>query len=232
MLPRIGLMRALNRHVERVPPAIRRRAALMPAGKPNGQRPARPRRRCEMGAATRTSAKLHNKGDDTVNRQERRAAEAQTRKSLTDYDATYRRAFKKVNAREIGEGWMRGAAAEADGIKGNDPASADRASSATERLRYRAERRLTLAKYHSQGALWLGRPERCVNSRLRAHAPWQHRRLPRLTQSHIVLSGDWSVRHRRKRQVIRFSIRDGCTIANYRSAANCAVWRPPFIALS
>ena len=67
---------------------------------------------------------------------------------------------------------------------------------------------------------------------LRAHAPWQHRRLPRLTQSHIVLSGDWSVRHRRERQVIRSSIRDGCTIANYRSAANCAVWRPPFIALS
>jgi hypothetical protein len=67
---------------------------------------------------------------------------------------------------------------------------------------------------------------------LRAHAPWQHRRLPRLTQSHIVLSGDWSVRHRRRRQVIRSSIRDGCTIANYRSAANCAVWRPPFIALS
>ena len=52
-----------------------------------------------------------------MNRQERRAAEAQTRKSFTDYDATYRRAFKKVNAREIGEGWMRGAAAEADGIK-------------------------------------------------------------------------------------------------------------------
>jgi hypothetical protein len=52
-----------------------------------------------------------------TNRHDRRAAEAQTRKSFTDYDAIYRRAFKKVDAREIGEGWMRGAAAEAAGIK-------------------------------------------------------------------------------------------------------------------
>jgi hypothetical protein len=53
-----------------------------------------------------------------MNRHERRAAEAQTRNSFKDYDALYRRAFKKVDAREIGESWMRGAAAEADNIHG------------------------------------------------------------------------------------------------------------------
>jgi hypothetical protein len=53
-----------------------------------------------------------------MNRHERRAAEAQTRKSFTDYADVFRRAFKKVDEREIGEGWMRGAAAEAAGIAG------------------------------------------------------------------------------------------------------------------
>jgi hypothetical protein len=53
-----------------------------------------------------------------MNRHERRAAEAQTKNSFKDYDALYRRAFKKVDDREIGESWMRGAAAEADNIHG------------------------------------------------------------------------------------------------------------------
>jgi hypothetical protein len=53
-----------------------------------------------------------------MNRHERRAAEAQTRNSFKDYDALYRRAFNKVDDRDIGESWMRGAAAEAEGIKG------------------------------------------------------------------------------------------------------------------
>jgi hypothetical protein len=53
-----------------------------------------------------------------MNRHERRAAEAQTRNSFKDYDALYRRAFKKADDRDIGESWMRGAAAEADGIEG------------------------------------------------------------------------------------------------------------------
>jgi len=53
----------------------------------------------------------------SMNRHDRRAQEAQTRKSFTDYDAIYRRAFKKADDREIGEGWMRGAEAEANGIK-------------------------------------------------------------------------------------------------------------------
>jgi hypothetical protein len=53
-----------------------------------------------------------------MNRQERRAAEAQTRNSFKHYDALYRQAFKKVDDRDIGESWMRGAATEASGIKG------------------------------------------------------------------------------------------------------------------
>jgi hypothetical protein len=55
---------------------------------------------------------------DVMNRHERRAAETQTRNSFKEYDALYRRAFKKVEDRDIGESWMRGAAAEADDIKG------------------------------------------------------------------------------------------------------------------
>jgi hypothetical protein len=51
-----------------------------------------------------------------MNRHERRAREAQTRKSFTDYSDTYRKAFRKVDDREIGEGWMRGAKAEAAGV--------------------------------------------------------------------------------------------------------------------
>jgi len=50
------------------------------------------------------------------NRHERRAAEAQTRQSFAHYDAMYRKAFKIVNDRDIGEGWMRGEAADASGI--------------------------------------------------------------------------------------------------------------------
>lgn len=53
-----------------------------------------------------------------TNRHDRRAQEAQARKSFEDYDATYRKAFRKADAREIGEGWMRGAKIEADGIAG------------------------------------------------------------------------------------------------------------------
>jgi hypothetical protein len=53
-----------------------------------------------------------------MNRHERRAAEAQVRDSFKNYDALYRRAFKNVDDRDIGESWMRGAAAEAGGIKG------------------------------------------------------------------------------------------------------------------
>ena len=51
-----------------------------------------------------------------MNRQERRAREAQTRKSFAEYSDTYRKAFRQVDEREIGEGWMRGAAAEAKGF--------------------------------------------------------------------------------------------------------------------
>jgi len=50
------------------------------------------------------------------NRHDRRAAEAQTRKNFADYQTIYRQAFKKADDREIGESWMRGAAAEASGI--------------------------------------------------------------------------------------------------------------------
>jgi hypothetical protein len=53
-----------------------------------------------------------------MNRHERRAAEAQTKTSFKDYDALYRRAFAKVDERELGLSWMRGQAAEADNIKG------------------------------------------------------------------------------------------------------------------
>jgi hypothetical protein len=56
--------------------------------------------------------------EEGMNRHERRAAEAQTRNSFKEYDALYRQAFKKVNDRDIGEGWMRGAAADANGIAG------------------------------------------------------------------------------------------------------------------
>jgi hypothetical protein len=53
-----------------------------------------------------------------MNRHARRAAEAQTRNSFKQYDALYRRAFKKVDERDIGESWMRAAAADAGNIKG------------------------------------------------------------------------------------------------------------------
>src|SRR5206468_1178593 len=53
-----------------------------------------------------------------MNRHDRRAAEAQTRHSFQNYDALYRQAFKKVDDRDIGESYMRGAAAEADNIAG------------------------------------------------------------------------------------------------------------------
>lgn len=53
-----------------------------------------------------------------MNRHDRRAQEAQARKSFEDYASAFRKAFKKVDDREIGEGWMRGAKAEADDIKG------------------------------------------------------------------------------------------------------------------
>ena len=53
-----------------------------------------------------------------MNRHDRRAEEARSRKSFEDYDAVYRKAFRKVDARAIGEGWMRGAKAEALGIAG------------------------------------------------------------------------------------------------------------------
>jgi hypothetical protein len=53
-----------------------------------------------------------------MNSHERRAAEAQTRNSFKDYAALYRRAFKRADDHEIGEAWIRGAAAKADGIDG------------------------------------------------------------------------------------------------------------------
>jgi hypothetical protein len=53
-----------------------------------------------------------------MNRHDRRAEDARTRSSFKEYDALYRRAFKKVDERDIGESWMRGAAAEADNIAG------------------------------------------------------------------------------------------------------------------
>ena len=53
-----------------------------------------------------------------MNRHERRAAEAETRNSFRQYEALYRRAFNKVDDRNIGESWMRGAAAAADNIDG------------------------------------------------------------------------------------------------------------------
>ena len=52
------------------------------------------------------------------NRHDRRAKEAQARKSFEEYASAYRKAFRKADDREIGEGWMRGAKAEADDIQG------------------------------------------------------------------------------------------------------------------
>lgn len=53
-----------------------------------------------------------------MNRHERRAAEARTRNEFKDYNSAYRRAFKRVTDREIGEGFMRSEAVKADGVTG------------------------------------------------------------------------------------------------------------------
>jgi hypothetical protein len=51
-----------------------------------------------------------------MNRHDRRAEEAKTRNSFTHYSNVYRNAFNKADDRRIGEGFMRGAKAEANGI--------------------------------------------------------------------------------------------------------------------
>jgi hypothetical protein len=60
-----------------------------------------------------------------MNRHERRAVEAQTRNSFKDYDALDRRAFKKVDDRDIGESWRRSRRHQ-----GHDPAATERSSAA------------------------------------------------------------------------------------------------------
>src|SRR4051812_15859968 len=50
-----------------------------------------------------------------MDRPEHRSAEMQERQRFADYDATYRKVYKNADARSIGEGWMRGAGAEASG---------------------------------------------------------------------------------------------------------------------
>src|SRR3954447_5337068 len=50
-----------------------------------------------------------------MDRHEHRSAEARARQDFADYDATYRRVYKNADARRIGEGWMRAAAADASG---------------------------------------------------------------------------------------------------------------------
>jgi hypothetical protein len=47
-----------------------------------------------------------------MNRHERRAAEAREHKRFEDYRNLYRKAYRKGTDRQIGEAWMRGAAAE------------------------------------------------------------------------------------------------------------------------
>src|SRR3954465_2616469 len=50
-----------------------------------------------------------------MDRHAQRSAEMQERRDFADYAAAYRKVYKTADARRIGEGWMRAAAADASG---------------------------------------------------------------------------------------------------------------------